>query len=96
MPSSALFFAGMDANSAQKSRKEIISSVQFEGNIIILFTDCRNVLRGAGIYRAGILTPDVILKPPPVRKLNMKAFHGTFGGNILKKWTTPARNSLRR
>jgi len=95
MPSSTLFFAGMDANSAQNSRKEIISSVQSEGNVIIPFTDGRNVLRGAGIDRAGILTPDVLLKPSTVRKFNLKAFHGVLG-DILRKLTTPARNSLTR
>ena len=96
MPSSILFFAGMKANSTQNSRKEIISSLHFEGNGIIPFTDRRNVLRGAGIDRAGILTPDILLKPFPVRKLNLKAFHGVFGGNVSKKSTTPALNSLRR
>ena len=81
----ALLLTRMNTNSTQNGRKEVIFPVKFEGQVIILFTDCRDVLRGAGIDGAGIFTPDVLFKPSPVRELNVKALHGTFGGNILKK-----------
>jgi hypothetical protein len=99
--SSALLLTRVDADPTQNGWKEIIPPVQFEGEIIILVPDGRDILGSPGVHRTGILTPDVFFKPSLIGDPNMKAvgrgfLHGTFTLRVLRRLETPERNSLSR
>ena len=98
---SAFLFAGMNTDSTQDSREEIILSVDFEGQIVIFFNDGSNVLRGSCVYRTGILTPDIFFEPFLVWDLNVKTIrkslrHGVLNLKFLRRLETPERISLSR
>ena len=97
--SSTLLFAGMDTNSAQNGREEIVTSVELESQTVIFSNDRCNVLGGTGVNRAGILTPDIFFKPFLVGDLDAKAIgkslvHGILNLKIFMRLETPERKSL--
>lgn len=91
----------MDTNTAQNSGEEVIPPVKLKGQIVILFSDCRDVLGSTGIHRASIFAADVFFKPTLIRNLDMKSIHKRSIHNVLnlealRKLETPERISLRR
>ena len=98
---SALLFARVDTDSTQYIGKEVVGPVEFEGKAVIPFSNGMDVLRGAGVDRAGILAPDILFEPVLVRDLNMEAIssksvHGVLNLKALRSLETPSRISLRR
>jgi hypothetical protein len=57
----------VDTDTAQDSGEEVIAPVKLKGQIIIIFSDCRDVLGSTGIHGAGIFTADVFFKPTLIR-----------------------------
>jgi hypothetical protein len=62
----------VNTNSTQDGREEVIHAVEFEGQVVILFPNCRDVLGGTGVDRTGAFTTDILFEPALVRDLDAK------------------------
>jgi hypothetical protein len=88
--SSALLFTGVNADPSQNGREEVIATVELKGQIIILFPDCRDILRSTGIDRTSIFTANMLFKPTLVRDADMETtgmdlYHGVSTLRALRR-----------